>query len=81
MRKADRSGTTGYEVFARSRRGDPLRHIGSLTAPTDGLARLYARWLYDEERWSELAVVRRAHLLPALEGEGEAVRGEDSHAD
>jgi hypothetical protein len=27
------------------------------------LARAYARWLYDEERWVDLAVVRREHLL------------------
>jgi 1,2-phenylacetyl-CoA epoxidase PaaB subunit len=52
-----------YEVFARSRRGEPLRHVGCVQAPSDALARLYARWVYDEERWNELAVVRREHLL------------------
>jgi 1,2-phenylacetyl-CoA epoxidase PaaB subunit len=52
-----------YEVIARSRRGEPLRHVGTLRAPSDALARAYARWLYDEERWVDLAVVRREHLL------------------
>lgn len=52
-----------YEVLARGRRGEPLRHIGTLRAPSDALARAYARWLYDEERWLDLAVVRREHLL------------------
>lgn len=48
-----------YEVRARSRRDEPLRQVGTLRAPSDALARAYARWLYDEERWVELAVVRR----------------------
>ena len=52
-----------YEVIARSRRGEPLRHIGTMRAPSDALARAYARWLYDEERWVNLAVVRREPLL------------------
>jgi hypothetical protein len=49
--------------MARSRRGEPLRQVGTLRAPSDALARAYARWLYDEERWIDLAVVRRDHLL------------------
>jgi 1,2-phenylacetyl-CoA epoxidase PaaB subunit len=61
-----------YEVFARSRRGDPLRHIGVVHAPSDELARLYARWVYDEESWADVAVVRRDHLLPVT-----ALRSDD----
>jgi len=60
-----------YEVLGRGRRGEPLRHVGTLRAPSDALARAYARWLYDEERWLDLAVVRRAHLL-GVDGAGEA---------
>jgi 1,2-phenylacetyl-CoA epoxidase PaaB subunit len=63
-----------YEVFARSRRGDPLRHIGVVQAPSDALARLYARWVYDEESWSDVAIVRRDHLLPVTA----ATTGHDS---
>jgi 1,2-phenylacetyl-CoA epoxidase PaaB subunit len=61
-----------YEVFARSRRGDALRHIGGVHAPSDALARLYARWVYDEETWLDLAVVRREHLLPVSAVQGDA---------
>jgi hypothetical protein len=60
--------STAYEVLARSRRGDPLRHIGTLDAPSDDLARAYARWLYDEETWAEVAVVRREYLLAVSGG-------------
>lgn len=60
-----------YRVLARSRRGEPLREIGALRAPTDALARAYARWLYDEERWVELAVVRGEHVL-GVDAAGEA---------
>ncbi len=57
-----------YEVLARSRRGDPLRHIGTLAAPSDDLARAYARWLYDEESWADVAVVRREYVLAVRGG-------------
>lgn len=65
------AGTRPYEVFARSRRGDALRHIGCVHAPSDALARLYARWVYDEETWVDLAVVRREHLLTVTAVQGE----------
>lgn len=60
--------SAAYEVLARSRRGDPLRHIGTLDAPSDDLARAYARWLYDEESWADVAVVRREYLLAVRAG-------------
>ena len=40
-----------YEVFARKSRGEPIRHIGALSAPDDELAKVYAYQTYDEERW------------------------------
>lgn len=64
--------SAAYEVLARSRRGDPLRHIGTLDAPSDDLARAYARWLYDEESWADVAVVRREYLLAVRAGGGTA---------
>lgn len=48
-----------YDVFARSARGDRLICIGSVTAPTEDLARFYAKRVYDEENWVELCVVAR----------------------
>ena len=52
-----------YEVFARKSRGEPLRHIGALSAPDDDLARVYAYQTYDEERWFDLWVAPRDRLL------------------
>ncbi len=53
-----------YEVFARKRRGDVLRHIGYIDAPGDELARVYAWKTYDEEKWFEMCVVPRASVIP-----------------
>lgn len=66
-----------YEVFARRAEGEPLRHVGSVAAPGDALARVYARSIYDEESWIEMYVVPRQALLPV-----ESVRTEalDAHA-
>jgi 1,2-phenylacetyl-CoA epoxidase PaaB subunit len=52
-----------YEVFARKSRGEPLRHIGNLSAPDDDLARVYAYQTYDEERWLDMWVAPRERLL------------------
>jgi adenylylsulfate kinase-like enzyme len=51
-----------YDVFARIDRGERLMCIGSVTAPTDNLARFYAKHVYDEEDWVELCVVARQHI-------------------
>ncbi len=52
-----------YEVFARKNRGEPLRHIGNVTAPDDDLARVYAFQTYDEERWLDMWVTPRDRLI------------------
>lgn len=52
-----------YEVFARRALGEPLRHVGSVAAPSDDLARVYARNIYDEESWIEMYVIPRAGLI------------------
>ncbi len=52
-----------YEVFARKTRGDPLHQVGSVVAPDDDLAAAYARATYDEERWVEMAIVRKDHII------------------
>ena len=53
-----------YDVFARKRRSKPLRHIGYVDATDDALARVYAWKTYDEEKWFEMCVVRRSHIIP-----------------
>jgi 1,2-phenylacetyl-CoA epoxidase PaaB subunit len=52
-----------YEVFARKLRGEPLRHIGNVTAPDDELARVYAFSTYDEEKWFDMWVAPRNRLI------------------
>jgi len=59
-----------YDVFARKSRGDPLHHIGYLSALDDELARVYAWKTYDEESWFEMCVVRRANIVPVNLEEG-----------
>jgi 1,2-phenylacetyl-CoA epoxidase PaaB subunit len=53
-----------YEIFARRAEGEPLRHVGSVAAPEDALARVYARSIYDEESWIEMYVVPRHAIIP-----------------
>ena len=52
-----------YEVFARKTRVEPLHQVGSVVAPDDDLAAAYARATYDEERWVEMAIVRKDHVI------------------
>ncbi len=66
-----------YEVFARRVVGEPLRHVGSVAAPGDTLARVYARSIYDEESWIEMYVVPRTAIVPIESVRTEAV---DAHA-
>jgi 1,2-phenylacetyl-CoA epoxidase PaaB subunit len=60
-----------YEVFARKTRVDALHLVGSVVAPDDDLAMAYARATYDEERWCEMAIVRKENVIP-LWAPGEA---------
>ncbi|MFB6297623.1 MAG: phenylacetic acid degradation PaaB family protein [Salinirussus sp.] len=54
-----------YEVFGRINPGDDLVNVGHVEAPSDRLARSYARTTFDEEDWDRLVAVRREHLLEA----------------
>lgn len=58
-----------YEVFARKSRGDRLQHIGAVSAPGDELARVYARHIYDEERWFDMWVAPRDRFLEVFNAE------------
>jgi len=56
-----------YEVFARKAHADELRHVGSVNATDDDLARAYAWTVYDEENWVEMCVVPRTAIIPVTE--------------
>jgi hypothetical protein len=48
-----------WVVFARKRYDEPLCEIGTVTADEPRLAEVYARSIYDEQPWIEMAVVPR----------------------
>ncbi|MDQ7028266.1 MAG: hypothetical protein Q9O62_00055 [Ardenticatenia bacterium] len=56
-----------YEVFARRKYEDPLHHVGTVTAPDDEMAVVYARSIYDEWNWLEMVVVPRQAIVHVIE--------------
>jgi 1,2-phenylacetyl-CoA epoxidase PaaB subunit len=58
-----------YEVFARKAHGEELKHVGSVNAADDDLAKAYAWTVYDEERWVEMCVVPRSAIV-SVTGDG-----------
>lgn len=62
-----------YEVLTRINPGDDLIHVGSVEAPSDKLAKNYARTTYDEEDWSYMVLVRREDLIKVTGGSDEQV--------
>jgi 1,2-phenylacetyl-CoA epoxidase PaaB subunit len=64
---ADPLGGEVFEVFARRKPEDPLHHIGYVNAPDAELAGVYARSIYDEWNWIEMAVVPRAAITIVIE--------------
>jgi len=53
-----------YEVFARKAHDEELKHVGSVNASDDELAKAYAWAVYDEERWVEMCVVPSNAVIP-----------------
>lgn len=56
-----------YDVFARIRPEDTLRHIGNVIAPDAGLAQVYAFTMYQEWSWCEMFIVPRQAVVPLIE--------------
>jgi hypothetical protein len=57
---------TVWVVFARRAYEEPLRQIGTVEADDLDLARVYARSIYDEFAWIEMAVVPRDALVTVI---------------
>ena len=55
-----------WEVYARHDREARAHHLGTLRAagPTD--ARVFAFMLYDERKWQEMFVIKRADVIPVI---------------
>lgn len=56
-----------YEVFAKFKKNEPLRNIGSVIASDNELAKMYAHKLYDEWTWREMFIVERDKIIPVIE--------------
>lgn len=52
-----------FEVFAKIKPEDPLRHVGSVVATDTELAAMYAQTLYNEWNWNEMVIAPRAQIL------------------
>jgi 1,2-phenylacetyl-CoA epoxidase PaaB subunit len=70
-----------YEVFARTTRDEPLRHIGFINAMDGDLARVYAWKTYDEQNWAEMCVIPRAAIIPIDPQESQFVTGAGTDGD
>jgi 1,2-phenylacetyl-CoA epoxidase PaaB subunit len=56
-----------YDVFAKVKPEDPLRHIGNVIAPDAELARVYAYTVYQEWSWSEMIAAPRRAIITLIE--------------
>jgi 1,2-phenylacetyl-CoA epoxidase PaaB subunit len=52
-----------YLLFTRINRGDDLIHVGSFKAANDEMAKVYAKYIYDEEDWVEMHIVPKSALI------------------
>ncbi|MBV8954427.1 MAG: hypothetical protein JO153_08425 [Solirubrobacterales bacterium] len=56
-----------YDVFARRKRDEPLEHIGTVGASEASDAEVFAFKLYDQWKWTEQFVVRRADIIEVVQ--------------
>lgn len=55
-----------YEVFAKVKAEDPLRHCGNVMATDLEGAKVYAYKMYDEFPWSEMVVIPRREMVSII---------------
>jgi len=56
-----------WHVFARRKYEEPLYEIGNVMADDPELAKVYARSIYDEFAWVEMALVPREAIITVIE--------------
>ena len=56
-----------YDVFAKIKPEDPVRHIGNVIAPDAKLAQVYAFTMYQEWSWSEMIAAPRRAIITLIE--------------
>jgi phenylacetate-CoA oxygenase PaaH subunit len=57
-----------FEVFRQERKGKPMEHAGSVRAPNEEAAELYARELYGRRHESEALWLVPRSAIHAIEG-------------
>ncbi len=55
-----------YEVFAKVKADDPLRHCGNVMATDQDGAKVYAYKMYDEFPWTEMVVIPRKEMVTVI---------------
>lgn len=55
-----------YEVFAKVKPEEPLRHCGNVMAIDPDGARVYAYKMYDEFPWTEMVVIPRRQMVTVI---------------
>lgn len=55
-----------YEVFAKVKTNEPLRHCGNVMASDEEGATVYAYKMYDEFPWTEMVVIPRREIVTVI---------------
>jgi 1,2-phenylacetyl-CoA epoxidase PaaB subunit len=55
-----------WEVYARHDREERVHYVGTVQAVGPKDARVFAFMMYDERRWQEMFVVRRADVVSVV---------------
>ena len=58
--------TETYEVFAKAKPEEPLRHCGNVMATDEEGAKVYAYKMYDEFSWTEMVVIPRGKMITVI---------------
>ena len=55
-----------YEVFAKVKANESLRHCGNVMASDKEGAKVYAYKMYDEFPWTEMVVIPRREMITVI---------------
>ncbi len=65
-RRAALNETRVWQVYARQKYDEPLHEIGNIVADDVELAKVYARSIYDEFPWIEMAIIPRESIVTVI---------------
>lgn len=65
-RRAALNETRVWQVYARQKYDEPLHEIGNIVADDVELAKVYARSIYDEFAWIEMALIPRDSIVTVI---------------